>query len=52
MEWDNSYQNLKQKYDELLDELKRVKIDNKTLQNKALILETEGGAARAESSRI
>lgn len=52
MERDNSYQNLKQKYDELLDELKRVKIDNKTLQNKALILETEGGAARAESSRI
>lgn len=41
---------MKQRYDEALDEIKRLRLDNKTLQNKALILETEGGAARAESS--
>lgn len=31
MEKDNQYISLKQKHDELLDELKRVKIDYKTL---------------------
>ena len=52
LEWDNNFALLKAKYDELLEDLKRTKVDNKTLQNRTLILETEGGAARAENSRI
>lgn len=51
-ERENSYSLLKEKYDKLLEDLKNMKIENKTLQNKMLILETEGGAARADNSRI
>ncbi len=51
-ERDNSYSLLKEKHDRLLDEIKNLKIENKTLQNKMLIIETEGGANWAENSRI
>lgn len=51
-ERDNSYQMLKEKHDKLLEDVKNMKIENKTLQNKLLIMETEGGASRAENSRI
>lgn len=51
-ERENSYSLLKEKFDKLLEDLKNMKIENKTLQNKMLILETEGGAARADNSRI
>ena len=43
-ERDNSYHLLKEKHDKLLDEIKNLRVDNKTLQNKLLIMETEGGA--------
>ena len=43
---------MKEKHDKLLDEVKNLKIENKTMQNKMLIIETEGGANRAENSRI
>lgn len=52
MERDNSYVILQQKHDELLDELKRARIDKKTIENQLIMAQAEGGAQRADTARM
>lgn len=52
MNRDNQFMAQKEQIDDLLDQLKNLRIENKALQNQKLILETESGAQRSETSRM